>query len=62
MTLSTRSLHLTTVVLDVSGVHYATEKAVVETVLSHRPGVHGVDGHGDLRSKRDLGARTRTLD
>src|SRR2546425_1233844 len=45
VTLSTRSLHLTTVVLDVSGVHYATEKAVVETVLSHRPGVHGVQAN-----------------
>jgi Cu2+-exporting ATPase len=29
----------TTVVLDVSGLQYATEKAVVETVLSRRPGV-----------------------
>jgi len=29
----------TTVVLDVSGLQYATEKAVVDTVLSRRPGV-----------------------
>ena len=35
---------LKTAVLDVSGVQYASEKAVVETVLSHRPGVHRVEG------------------
>jgi len=35
----------TTVVLDVSGLHYATEKAVVETVLSRRPGVRRVEAN-----------------
>ena len=35
----------TTVVLDVSGLHYATEKNVVETVLGRRPGVHHVEAN-----------------
>ena len=34
-----------TVVLHVGGLHYATEKAVVETVLGHRPGVMAVDAN-----------------
>lgn len=42
MTALTRGARLTTVVLDVSGLHYATEKAVVDTVLSRRPGVRRV--------------------
>ena len=37
--------NLTTVVLDVSGLHYATEKNVVETVLGRRPGVHHVEAN-----------------
>jgi len=39
VTASPNVARLTTVVLDVSGLQYATEKAVVETVLSRRPGV-----------------------
>src|SRR5260370_27565354 len=35
----------TTVVLDVSGLQYATEKAVVETVLSRLPGVQLVEAN-----------------
>jgi P-type Cu2+ transporter len=34
-----------TVVLHVGGLHYATEKAVVEAVLSHRPGVVAVEAN-----------------
>jgi Cu2+-exporting ATPase len=34
-----------TVVLHVGGLHYATEKAVVEQVLAHRPGVIAVDAN-----------------
>jgi P-type Cu2+ transporter len=45
MTVSTSGAHLTTVVLDVSGLQYATEKAVVETVLSRRPGVIRVEAN-----------------
>ncbi len=37
--------HLSTVVLDVRGLHYATEKNVVETVLGRRPGVHHVQAN-----------------
>src|ERR1700682_2340638 len=37
--------NLTTVVLDVSGLHYATEKNVVETVLGRRPGVDHVEAN-----------------
>ena len=43
MTAATASL--TTVVLDVSGLHYATEKNVVETVLGRRPGVHHAEAN-----------------
>ena len=39
MTASPNVARSTTVVLDVSGLQYATEKAVVDTVLSRRPGV-----------------------
>ncbi len=39
MTASPNVARSTTVVLDVSGLQYATEKAVVETFLSRRPGV-----------------------
>lgn len=42
MTASTGSARPLTVVLDVRGVLRATEKAVVETVLYRRPGVHRV--------------------
>ena len=35
----------TTVVLHVGGLHYATEKAVVEQVLGRRPGVLAVDAN-----------------
>jgi Cu2+-exporting ATPase len=45
VTVSTSGIHLTTLVLDVSGLQYATEKAVVETVLSRRPGVHRVEAN-----------------
>ena len=45
MTVSTNGVHATTVVLDVSGLQYATEKAVVETVLSRRPGVRRVEAN-----------------
>ena len=34
-----------TVVMHVGGLHYASEKAVVEQVLSHRPGVLAVDAN-----------------
>jgi Cu2+-exporting ATPase len=34
-----------TIVLHVGGLHYATEKAVVEQVLAHRPGVVAVDAN-----------------
>ena len=34
-----------TVVLHVGGLHYATEKVVVEQVLAHRPGVIAVDAN-----------------
>jgi copper chaperone CopZ len=33
------------IVLHVGGLHYATEKAVVEQVLAHRPGVIAVDAN-----------------
>jgi P-type Cu2+ transporter len=36
---------LATAVLDVRGLHYATEKSVVETVLCRRPGVHRVEAN-----------------
>src|SRR6202022_4959839 len=39
-TAATPSPRLTTVVLDVSGLHYATEKNVVETALGRGRGVH----------------------
>src|SRR5207244_4274508 len=42
---SPTGVRLMTVVLDISGLHYATEKAVVESVLSRRPGVHRVDAN-----------------
>ena len=45
MTTSTDSARLVTVVLDVRGLHYATEKSVVETVLGRRPGVHHVEAN-----------------
>src|SRR5713101_9876805 len=45
VTVATSGAPLITAVLDVSGVHYATEKAVVETVLSHRRGVHRVQAN-----------------
>jgi len=45
VTAATPSPRLTTVVLDVSGLHYATEKNVVETVLGRRLGVHHVDAN-----------------
>ena len=34
-----------TAVLEVSGVQWASEKAVVETVLGRRPGVHAVEAN-----------------
>ena len=34
-----------TTVLEVSGVHWASEKAVAESVLGRRPGVLGVDAN-----------------
>ena len=34
-----------TVVLHVGGLHYASEKAVVERVLGHRPGVMAVEAN-----------------
>jgi Cu2+-exporting ATPase len=42
---ATLSLAPRTVVLHVGGLHYATEKAVVEQVLAHRPGVIAVDAN-----------------
>ena len=45
MTAAPNVARSTTVVLDVSGLHYATEKAVVETVLSRRPGVQRVEAN-----------------
>jgi Cu2+-exporting ATPase len=36
---------LTTVVLDVSGLLFATEKFVIEAVLRRRPGIHGVQAN-----------------
>lgn len=45
MTTSTCSARLATVVLDVRGLPYATEKNVVETVLGRRPGVHHVEAN-----------------
>ena len=45
MTAPTGSVRLATVVLDVRGLHYATEKSVVETVLCRRPGVHRVEAN-----------------
>lgn len=42
MTASTGSARLATVVLDVRGLQYATEKSVVDAVLRRRPGVHRV--------------------
>ncbi len=45
MTASPNVARSTTVVLDVSGLQYATEKAVVETVLSRRPGVQRVEAN-----------------
>jgi Cu2+-exporting ATPase len=45
VSVSTNVARSTTVVLDVSGLQYATEKAVVETVLSRRPGVQGVEAN-----------------
>ena len=45
MTEATAGPRLTTVVLDVSGLHYATEKNVVETVLGRRSGVHRVEAN-----------------
>ncbi len=45
MTAPTGTARLTTVVLDVSGLLYATEMLVVEAVLSRRPGVHRVDAN-----------------
>jgi len=44
-TVSTGGARSSTVVLDVSGVHYATEKAVVETVLSRRLGILSVQAN-----------------
>jgi len=37
--------HRVTIVLHVGGLHYASEKAVVEGVLVHRPGVLAVDAN-----------------
>src|SRR5207245_4846158 len=45
VTEATASPRLTTVVLDVSGLYYATEKNVVETVIGRRPGVHRVEAN-----------------
>jgi P-type Cu2+ transporter len=45
VTASTRSSRVATVVLDVRGLQYATEKTVVEAVLSRRPGVQRVEAN-----------------
>jgi P-type Cu2+ transporter len=45
VTASTGAARPATVVLDVRGLHYATEKNVVETVLGRRPGVHHVEAN-----------------
>ena len=43
----------TTAVLEVTGVHWATSKNVVESVLSRRPGVWTVPGLVDSWVSRD---------
>ena len=55
-----------TAVLEVAGVHWASEKAVAETVLGRRPGVlagrgqpGGADRDRHLRPRPDLGGRAR---
>jgi P-type Cu2+ transporter len=45
MATGTRALALETAVLHVGGLHYATEKSVVERVLSNRPGVVDVEAN-----------------
>jgi Cu2+-exporting ATPase len=45
MTADTRARNVETLVLHVGGLHYASEKSVVERVLSNRPGVVGVEAN-----------------
>lgn len=43
--------HAVTTVLHVGGLHYASEKAVVEGVLGHRPGVLAVEANAEAMAR-----------